>query len=193
MTVEQRIQWLEAMVRALASGESFSNRQIVGTGTGGSEDRTVVEMAAGSPSVSGAQLIFRLPGIDLADCPRIVGGSDGFHLLANETGLTELGIIQTKTDQMVYSPDIVLTATSSTTWDITNAHGDELGLSLETIVLVRGGLIQRPSGTVGSIDSGTSFTVDVRGSELTTATAPGVSPGINFFILQAKRKVSMIG
>lgn len=103
---------------------------------------------------------------------------------------------ETRLGGMMYNTEITLTGAtgtpaSDTVFYITETStGSRLPLDRKTVVLIRGGQTQRPSGTDGSIDAGTNFTLDAGGTQLTTSAAPGVAPGINFFIAQARRKAT---
>lgn len=95
-------------------------------------------------------------------------------------------------DGWVFRPEITLTAASATTFDITETStGYGLPLERKTVLLVQGGLVQYVSGTDGSIDANTDFTLDAGGTRITMATAPGVTPGQLFFVQMARRKAAI--
>lgn len=168
--LERRSDADRALLRRLMAGESFTQRQRIGTGSTGFEQDDIAELlfAAGPGDddnlprlrYANGRFAFYADGLGLIPAPLDVGGPRVWHR-GDEPAITMAG-----------------TPASSTVWTFTNADGDTIPFRVGTVVLMIRGACYVSGLTAGAADATTtfSFAMSSDGTTATLASAPGVRP-----------------
>lgn len=174
-----RLERLEQRVQELSAGVSFTDRLVVGTGSGGGvvldddpDDETI--------AVHGPSIVFREGHAAEEDCPRIVYNAGAFRFLADGHRGNAAGVIlppapyyRMRGDGLGGITVVPATDWSGTSFTLEDDLGDNVYVYGPSLALWSKGQVWIASSADNAVDAGTWFYVADDGYTITTARAPG--------------------